>query len=226
MTEKLKEISNKLNQLKKADIRFNTFGSVSHLYNSNKSSIDEITEFESINEIELPSELKEFLLNIGYGAGPEYGIYSLTEMLREHQEWASMLDEHSKLSNQCQLSDINAIELIHKKQNDPTSFHYKRLTNVNGILPIQTEGCTYFRFIVINGEQKGKIWAVDINEFDALPALSDVESNFLDWYESWLNNSLASLVTHEKGVLDKSNFEKKPSSWREKISHWLKSTER
>jgi hypothetical protein len=119
MTERLKEISNKLNYLKKADRHFEIFGSASHRYISEKASENEIAEFESNNKIALPSALKEFLLNIGSGAGPQYGIYALTQMQREHQGWASRIDEYSELSLQCELTDINASELIQKKQNAP-----------------------------------------------------------------------------------------------------------
>lgn len=106
----------------------------------------------------------------------------------------------------------------------PTGFYCKRLTNANSILPIQTEGCTYFCFIVLNGEQRAKIWALDTNEFDSLPALTAVESNFLNWYESWLNNSLSSLAITDKRTVEKNNAEKKPAPWWKRVFSKSKSS--
>lgn len=193
MTERLKEILNKLIHLKRMDRGLQIFGADSHKYNSNKVSLAEVEFFERQNQIKLPSEFKDFLVYIGIGAGPDYGIYSLTQMAKEYKEWAFFLDENSRLSNQCDLKNIDAIELIQNKQNDPKGFHYKRLKNANGILPIETQGCTYYCFIILNGEQVGKIWAADSNEFNTLPGGTIQEFFFLDWYENWLDKSIAKL---------------------------------
>ena len=102
------------------------------------------------------------------------------------------------MSNPCELTNADASGLIEKKQNKPSEFHYKRLKTANGILPIQTEGCTYYSYIVLNGEQYGKIWSVDSNEFDTLPAGLVTEFSFLDWFESWIDRSISKLTTQSK----------------------------
>lgn len=191
MTARLIEISNKLSTLKKLDRNREVFGASSHMYKNAKVSLVELESFENANDIKLTQEFRDFLLHIGTGAGPDYGIYSLNQMKKEYNEWVFCIDENSKLSNQCQLTNADAFELIQSKQNDPNGFYHKRLKSANGILPIQTEGCTYYCYIILNGEQSGKIWAADSNEFQTLPAGLIAEFSFFDWYENWLDKSIS-----------------------------------
>ncbi len=217
MIERLKEISNKLAHLKRIDRNLQIFGAVSHKYQSEKISQTELETFEIENKIKLPSEFKDFLVHIGTGAGPDYGIYTLSQMTKEFEEWAGCLDESSKLSNQCDLKNNDALELIQRKQNNPSEFHYRRLRNANGILPIQTEGCTYYCCIILNGEQHGKIWSTDSNEFDALPAGIVVEFGFLDWYENWVDQCISKLGTQIKDIVGNSRTEKEYKPWWKRI---------
>ena len=151
-------------------------------------------KFEKSEAINLPEAFRLFLLNIGYGAGPDYGIYSFKKMKESYREFCGCFDEESSMSDSFTLRTQDAEELITLKKEKPKEFHYKRLENVNGVLPIQTEGCTYYALLVLNGEQKGKIWAVDTNEFDTLPSGLTQELDFLSWYERWLDNSIEKVI--------------------------------
>ena len=79
---------------------------------------------------------------------------------------------------------------------------YKRLRTANGILPIQTEGCTYHSYIILSGQQQGKIWSLDSNEFDTLPAGLITEFSFLDWFESWIDKSISKLTKQSNESID------------------------
>jgi len=198
------------------DRNLQIFGAVSHKYKSEKIPRTELEMFESKYKIKLPSEFKDFLLHIGSGAGPDYGIFTLSQMKKEYEEWVDCLDENSRLSNQCDLKNNDAIELIQKKQNAPKEFHYRRLKNANGILPIHTEGCTYYCYIILNGEQHGKIWSADSNEFDTLPAGMIVEFGFLDWYENWVDQCISKLGTPIRETAE-NGAEKKYKLWWKRI---------
>jgi hypothetical protein len=202
MTERRINISRKLNDLKQLDRAMQIFGAAAHRYKSNKVSEAELKCFEEKIGITLPSDFKDFLLNIDTGAGPDYGIYSFDKMLKEYEEWSYCLDHNSKLSNPCELTNADAYGLIEKKQNNPSEFHYKRLRTANGILPIQTEGCTYCSYIILGGEQHGKIWSLDSNEFDTLPAGLITEFSFLDWFESWIDKSMSKLAKQSNKRID------------------------
>ncbi|MFI5406153.1 MAG: SMI1/KNR4 family protein [Nitrososphaerales archaeon] len=189
--EIIHNISLKLSRLKSLDKGFEIFGADSHQYKSKKISVADIQIFEKRLSVSLPLDFKEFLINIGSGAGPCYGIFTLEKMLHEYEEWAFDLNPDSKPSTLSEIKNLHAEVLVQKKINYPKEYNYYRLKTANGILPIQTDGCTYYAFIVLNGEQSGKIWNTDTNEFDSLPAGSVQEWHFLEWYDNWLNESLS-----------------------------------
>lgn len=146
----------------------------------------EIQEFESKIGISLPFEFREFLLKIGYGVGPENGLFNLKEMTDTYEIWRKCLNDKGEYNLEFELNNNDAKDLIEKKKANGKDYYYKRLKSVDGILPISTEGCTYFSYIVLKGEQKGKVWSIDINEFDTLPSGVTEELDFLTLIEKWL----------------------------------------
>ena len=210
-------IRNKLKELKRLDRKKTVFGSQSHNYISKPINSDEIKNYENQYNVLIPDELKLFLIEIGYGAGPDYGIYNIQKMFSEFDEWNDWMENISSIQNSFELKSKDSLELINSKTDNPDGFFYKRLKTVNGLLPIQTQGCTYYSFIVINGEQKGKIWNLDTNEFDVLPGGVFREVTFFEWYENWLNDKLESLGC--KKLNDQNYWERAVS---ESKMNWLK----
>ncbi len=208
---------NKLKELKRLDRKKTVFGSKSHNYVSTPVSSDEIKDYEKKYKIIIPEELKLFLIEIGYGAGPDYGIYSIAKMFSEFDEWNDWTENISSIQDSFELTSKDSLELIKSKTDNPDGFFYKRLKTVNGLLPIQTQGCTYYSFIVINGEQQGTIWKLDTNEFDVLPGGVFREVTFFEWYENWLNDTLESLGC--KKLNDQNYWERTTS---ESQMKWLK----
>lgn len=194
MEDRPQVIIEKLKLLKRLDTEYKIFGASSHKYITNRVSEKEIANFEHKHSIILPDEFKSFLFHIGYGAGPDYGIYSLSEMETEFEDFRDCLSPTiSNLYSACELSDGDAEALIDKKKKSPREYFYKKLHSCNGILPIQTQGCTYYSCFVLNGEQNGKIWYLDTNEFEVLPGGITREISFFEWYENWLDNSIKQL---------------------------------
>ncbi|MCD4724044.1 MAG: SMI1/KNR4 family protein [Bacteroidales bacterium] len=186
---KIEQIQSKLEKLKKSDKKYEVFGARSHKYHSAKVSDRDLSNFENKIGVNLPNDFREFILKIGYGAGPDYGIFGLEKMLSEFEEWKYCLDEQGEFSKEFDLSNEDAIELINKKKANMKGFYYKRLQTANGILPIMTEGCTYFAYIVLTGEQRGKIWRIDLNELDTMPSGVTKEYDFISWYEAWIEKA-------------------------------------
>jgi len=56
-----------------------------------------------------------------------------------------------------------------------------------GLLPLGTQGCTYYHALLLSGEYPGRI--VNLDE-ERNPPKFAYESNFLDWYERWLGEIL------------------------------------
>ena len=182
---RIKKLKNKISKLKYSDVLFKIFFSSKPKYNPTKISEDDIMKFENKHEILLPYQFRLFLLEIGYGAGPYNGIFSLDKMVNELAEWKNILNCKSYIRNDFELTNADALELIENKRANENLYSYKQLSSLNGLLPIATEGCTYFFFIVLNGEQKGKIWSINIDGFNSLPAGVTQEYDFLSWYEKW-----------------------------------------
>lgn len=187
---RLENIKVKLKKLKKQDKKLKVFGAEDHKYKSKKVSEIKIVKLEQKIGIELPIEYKLFLLKIGTGAGPDYGLFTLKKTLKELDIWGKDLSEQNT-NKPFDLLNTDAKELIKKKIENRKEFYYKRLKTANGILPIATEGCTYYSYLVLTGQQKGKVWGIDVNNYDTMPAGLTKEFSFLEWYENWLDINLS-----------------------------------
>jgi len=191
----IERIKYKLIIAKEADKDLKVFGAESHQYFlGTVISNDQILNFENEYNIELPEAYKTFLLHIGNGgisyqdsaAGPCYGIFPFGKNLNEFIE-----DPKQFLKEDCKLYPKMSAEfwaeLIENIENDTVSdedFDIESGKIFSGILPVSSQGCTYYSALVLNGEFKGRIVNVDI---DRQKPYFVSELNFLDWYERWLD---------------------------------------
>jgi tetratricopeptide (TPR) repeat protein len=158
MMDRLTEIKNKLELLKKYDVYFSTPGSKVHRHELKPVLTEEVLkEFERAENILLPTDYKSFLLCIGNGGvGPGTGLYSLQES-RNGAGWYAPL------------TDLNGIEN----------------SNYPGQLLICHHGCGQFTWYRTTTDHKGEIW-LDNRVLDEKPLSKEL--GFLDWYEWWLNS--------------------------------------
>jgi hypothetical protein len=194
MEERITTIIEKLNILIAAEYRTPANRIIDDPTFSNKVSLSDLNDFEVRIGTELPEEFREFLLHIGTRIGPDHGIFSRQKMIDIYNGWLEPLDENTKMSAPFALSTEDATELIELKIKLPNRSHYKPLPIINGILPLTTEGCTYYSYLVLNGEQKGKVWLLNTAvDFDTMPAGLVREFSFFDWYENWLDEKLSKI---------------------------------
>ncbi|MHC5933720.1 SMI1/KNR4 family protein [Nostoc sp.] len=217
---KILQLKKNLTQLAILDATFEVFGSESHEYQfkpclSNK----DIQVFESRYNITLPSEYRNFLLEIGNGgAGPGYGLSGLLGIEHEDVIPEKLYQENYEiLSKPFPLTEAwNDLDLIVKNNRGfvANSDAYFDDKFIQGTLTITNYGCGIYAMLVITGEQSGKIWIDDrTNDNGIYPASlsfchafhdtdpddfhqdSDEEQplSFYDWYEDWLNRSLAQI---------------------------------
>lgn len=196
----IKRIQSKLVEARKQDKSLNVFGASKHKYAiGEKINLEVILKFENQFNIQLPDCYKTFLTQIGNGgnsnldsaAGPFYGIYPLGENIDELVESAQLYlskevkiyPTMSKSYWQELVKKINEDEEISDEEYD------QELGNIfSGILPIGSQGCTYFHGIILNGNNKGKVVNLDISM--QKPKFT-YEDNFLDWYERWLDEIIS-----------------------------------
>lgn len=211
-SSQIERIKKKLILVKDIDKDFEVFGADSHKYVVGKTiSKNDILKFESDYAVSLPEPYKEFLLYIGNGGisyenaagGPGYGIFPFGENLAEFV----YDDSENYLKQDCriypEMSNDFWGELIRNiEENDNISeedFTIELSKIFAGILPIASQGCTYYYGLVLNGEFKGRVVNVDIDR--QIPFFA-FESNFLDWYERWLDEITAETANDDTDLFN------------------------
>jgi hypothetical protein len=200
--EQLERIKDKLTRARHADAKCREFGSETHEYLINiPATEEELSAFENRYTIQLPLCYRSFLLKVGNGgiglgesgAGPYFGIYplgyGLNDLVRTNGE--------KYLKNDCTLDpDMTAEqwealrEFTRNRANiSQEAYESKKGRLFGGILPLGSQGCTYIHGIVLNGAHKGHIVNLDFGCI--LPPIFAPHTNFLHWYEEWLDEVIS-----------------------------------
>ncbi len=185
----IKVIKEKLQELAKRDRHFTVFGSETHNYKNNPVSIKEIEIFEQKYKFRLPENFRLFLHEIGYGAGPNYGIRSLKEISRYIENWFPVdyiskpieltlyaagirsknpFDENKVHPAKPFPLTQNNIDYINLRlQNEDWEFlgDCAEIANhpLDGNILICHPGCHYEIVLVTSGELFGTVWNVECN---------------------------------------------------------------
>ncbi len=210
MKEQLHRIQQKLAQAKAADKDLQVFGASSHKYHLNPPvSEAEVLAFEKKYGVRLPECYRTFMLTIGNAnaqkletmAGPYYGLYAfgtqVDDLLYEgseiylkapcalspdmtQEEWetlsAPLETDEEELEEEGYVIEVedNYIEECGKV--------------FGGLLPLGSQGCAYYHALVLNGKYAGRV--VNVN-WDLLKPVFAFETNFLDWYERYLDEVIS-----------------------------------
>jgi hypothetical protein len=181
-----KEVKERLVAIRKIDCDCNlVFGSKGHKYKPLGSvSQEEIKSFQVENGMDLPRDYRDFLLVVGGGPGPDYGIYSFEKV-------------KSYSPNVSRVFSLTESTEWPESEDDP-------IWDLPGLLNISTSGCAIDWYIEVNGSQPGTMWV------DSGPGweLTKADS-FINWYSSWLNRiekGLLDYVELKKMVKSKSKL--------------------
>jgi hypothetical protein len=144
-----------------------------------------LTRLEQTLGVAVPDELGSFLTTVhGGGAGPGYGFeVECDGRPRPKRALPFPFDESAARASIA--GGSAALEIPDEDEDDdwPPG---------PGFVPIAHHGCGVFDVIVVTGDQRGLIWWCDMRWapwFDS----AGRQLTFLDWYERWLDRSLASL---------------------------------
>jgi len=188
----------KLNVL---DTKRKVFGSSSHKYRLTRVSPKELDEFETWCGITLPASYRSHLLDIGYGAGPDYGLMSpkhiISEMKTLLNYWDTDLGSPPKTGDIFQLETATDLE--------PSDHSEPWITStwpLSGCIPISDQGCTYCSVLQITGDNAGAVWDVanDVGcEGLWLPSGKDSQAteplHFNQWFLDWIQQSKKELTS-------------------------------
>jgi len=183
----ISRIKSKLGQAKKTDNKLEVFGADSHKYKLNPViNPKELDEFESLHKVRLPEDFRLFLMELGNGgAGPYYGIYPLKKQYAPSKTGLDCV-YHPEMTDEewNELYELDDLEI------DGQLSEWDEKT-CRGNLSLGTQGCTYDMSLVVAGENKGRVYY----EIEDEKPFFVFESNFLDWYERWLDEIIAGYDT-------------------------------
>lgn len=171
-------------------------------------SLKSVEDFERALGVVLPTGYRSFLLEIGFGCGPYYGIWSPNEVLAEME---SLADDDC---GEKRVSPSDPFPLKHvtrhiQNQDWPSG----------GCIPIGHQGCTFWSVLVLEGAIRGSVWDVACfvgTDGEWLPASQasglinlrtsqamelPVPGNppeFVEWVEGWIERCLVDLAVQGK----------------------------
>lgn len=196
LLEQCKRIKTKLENLRKSDKSLKQFGSENHKYKLNKVLTEnEIINFEEQYKVKLPLEYRIFLKHIGNGgAGPYYGVERLFDSLYRDLDYKNENKKVNLAKPFPHTSDWN-LDFDSYSSNEEYEKDYFSKEHSNGILRLCNFGCGVFISLVVNGKEFGNIWFDDRCNDHGIYSAPGIKENekitFLDWYEEWLDKSLA-----------------------------------
>ena len=211
MKEQLIRIQQKLAQAKEADKNLEVFGADAHQYHLNPPvSEEKVRAFEEKYGLQLPECYRAFMLTIGdakakkldFIAGPYYGLYafgtSLDSLLYEKIE--TYLKAPCNLSPDMTQEEWETLSdpLLsseEEEEEDDDKYFAERAKVFGGLLPLGSQGCTYEHALVLNGKYAGRVVNVDLDL--AQPKFA-FETNFLDWYERYLDEVISGQLIDDR----------------------------
>ena len=223
MKEQLHRIQQKLAKAKAADKDLEVFGASSHKYHLNPPvSEAEVLAFEKKYGVSLPKDYRAFVQTIGDAnaqkldimAGPYYGLYTfgtqVDDLLYEGSEIYLKApcalspdmtkEEWEALSNLLLMDEDFEDEDFEDEEEVETTETEEEYTRqcgkvFGGLLPLGSQGCTYYHALVLNGKYAGHIVNVDLDL--AQPKFA-FETNFLDWYERYLDELISGQLLDDR----------------------------
>ena len=211
MKEQLLRIQEKLAQAKNADKDLEVFGADAHQYHLNPPvSEAEVFAFEKKYGVQLPECYRTFMLTIGdakakksdFIAGPYFGLYpfgtSVDSLLYEKIE--TYLKAPCNLSPDMTQEEWETLSdpLLFSEEDeedDDDKYFAERAKVFGGLLPLGSQGCTYEHALVLNGKYVGRVVNVDLDL--AQPKFA-FETNFLDWYERYLDEVISGQLLDDR----------------------------
>jgi hypothetical protein len=186
------------------------FGASVHRFRLNPvQSEAHVNSFEKLHSIVLPQDYRHFLLTIcDGGAGPYYGVFPLGKMDNSNglafQPWKENHGLIGDLSEPFPFketwNDLSASPSLDLAEKDPEEYERqlvafeKRYFDphlLDGAFPICHMGCALRVWLVVTGEQAGRLWRDGRADDSGLsPIFTDDNepATFSTWYFEWLTN--------------------------------------
>lgn len=200
---KIEELRSRLNVLRGLDTLRSVFGASSHNYEIRRVAEAEVATLENRIGEPLPAQYRRWLLDVGCGAGPHYGLFSPEQVAGEMR-----YEERGTGGDVASPADITTSDTdrYFETVREAGSRVGVRITanSFNGAIPVSHQGCDGYTQLLIVGEHRGAIFGEcgDIigEPWTAVAAFwpegdqqRGLPFSFFDWMQDWLERSIASL---------------------------------
>lgn len=186
MEQQIKRIKEELRLIQRRGWRKyrGNFGVENHRFQMNPPIAEkDLVQFETKHSIQLPPDYRAFLLEIGNGgAGPYCGLLPLELWHRAAYEKPENLPPNY-LSQRCPLHPGLPQEFGWEAQ---LGCSWEEL--YQGAIAISHQGDAYYCLLIVSGAWRGRVCYVDV---DGQAPYFVADSDFLSWYERWLNETLS-----------------------------------
>ena len=167
-----------LQQLARIDADHEVFGAATHRYRSEPLAGEAVMDFGLAMDVELPLEYRNFLIQIGPGAGPAHGVWhpyqvmdELNELQHEHNQATG---ERVRPNQPFPITRTTALEIQARVRANasapapvvlvdglPLNHPWAKITwPAPGCIPIAEEGDGGWYFLVVKGELAGTVWSL------------------------------------------------------------------
>ena len=221
--EQLHRIQQKLSQAKAADKDLEVFGAETHEYHLNPPvSEAEVLAFEKKYGVSLPEDYRAFVQTIGDAkaqkldtmAGPYYGLYAFGTQVNDlvYDQTETYLKAPCALSPDMTQEEWEALSdpLLMSEEEDEGFENYEQEEDktqteedytqqcgkvFDGLLPLGSQGCADYHALILTGPYAGRV--VNVN-WDLLKPVFAFETNFLDWYERYLDEVISGQLIDDR----------------------------
>jgi hypothetical protein len=202
----LEDIARRVGALRQRPGFSKVFGAEKHRFQLRRHTEEEVALLELHLGVGMPDSFRQFLMEMGSGAGPYYGIWSPDELLENFARIQGYLDEDQPRPSPAKAFGLkinDATEVERRMREETPRLWLAMPWPTDGCVPICYQGCTYWSALITAGECAGTVWDVACNQGTdgewlparRPPARLDIRRKlleipyppvFLDWYEAWV----------------------------------------
>jgi hypothetical protein len=164
----IERLSNKLELLQKADRKLEVFGAgkpYGHEYRLCQASTADLEAIEKKAGQPLPEEYRAWVMQVGFGAGPYYGLLSPAKIPLPHDVVTLMERSEAHggdLPSVKYLTTADVRGIADKWSQAGRAEHGISCDSDEGLLPITDEGCGGYSCIAVSGELVGRMFGTSM----------------------------------------------------------------
>jgi hypothetical protein len=207
--DQIGRLAEKLSALRKRDVSWTVFGANLHRYKCKPVSQAALTNFEVEVGIELPADYRRWMFAVGWGAGPEYGLWPPHRVIEELCHNNAARGMGGDVAAPLTITE-KEIELYRERVREAKTLNGISVTadSFRGALPISHQGCNGYSYLVASGQFRGCMFGecCDLIHDPPTPAAAfwpigiglnsprNMPFSFLEWMDNWLDAGLRQVL--------------------------------